>query len=73
VSTKTGTRPFVGPHGSFWVVCRECDGRGWFWEHWDCMDNGCPTVECDRCHGNLGCWECVDDLCASLIDDENGW
>jgi hypothetical protein len=68
--SATQTTPFDGPHGSFWVGCEECNGRGWFW---DCteVDNGCETHDCDRCHGNGGYWACVDDLCAALIDEWN--
>lgn len=70
----SGTTPFVGPHGSFWVTCEECDGRGWF-GHPDCHDGDYYEPEdCWRCHGNGGYWACVDDLCESLIDDWNvGW
>lgn len=60
------TTPFVGPHGSFWVPCEECGGDGFFFG--DEEDDG---ADCWRCHGNGGYWDCIDDLCASLIDDWN--
>jgi hypothetical protein len=65
--------PFVGPHGSFWVKCGECDGRGWFWADAGCTEDGCETEACNQCRGNTGYWDCVDDLCAALIDEWNGW
>ena len=67
--TERTTTPFDGPHGSFWVACEECGGRGSFCDGYD--DEFCDIVECDRCDGNGGYWDCVDDLCAAQIDDWN--
>lgn len=75
--SETQTTPFTGPHGSFWVVCADCEGRGWLSAGHDCGDDEwCDgedgdAEDCDRCHGNGGYWDCVDDLCAALIDEWN--
>ena len=67
----TNTTPFTGPHGSFWVVCEECEGQGFFAPSGCDDDEGCYADDCDLCHGNGGYWACIDDLCAALIDDWN--
>lgn len=63
--SATTTPSLTGPHGSFWVVCEECGGRGF----WGNDDDEYGPEDCDRCNGNGGYWDCVDDLCAALIDD----